>query len=106
MAATQSSTRSLTMRWSNRCAWASSRSAIASRRATSSGASDPRARKRSRNASVPGGNRKTRIAEEKIVPHYPGDPRAQAEALLAPEGLVGDDLGGDIVSLDLDDEGF
>jgi DNA-directed RNA polymerase subunit omega len=46
------------------------------------------------------------IAAEKIVPHYPGDPRAQAEALLAPETLATDDLGGDIVSLDLDDEGF
>ena len=49
------------------------------------------------------------IAAEKIVPHHPGDPRAQAEALLSPDALGGDnlasELGGDIVSLDLD-EGF
>ncbi len=46
------------------------------------------------------------IAVEKIVPHYPGDARAQAEALLGPDILQSDDLGGDIVPLDLDDEVF
>ncbi len=48
------------------------------------------------------------IAAEKIVPHYPGDPRAQAEALLSSDLLPGEDLSGDIVPLDLnlDDEGF
>ncbi|MGH8897305.1 MAG: DNA-directed RNA polymerase subunit omega [Egibacteraceae bacterium] len=38
------------------------------------------------------------IAAEKIIPHYPGDSRAQAEALLGAETVPGDDLGGDIIS--------
>ncbi len=42
------------------------------------------------------------IAAEKIVPHQPGDMRAQAETLLSPDLLQSDDLGGDIVPLDID----
>ncbi len=47
------------------------------------------------------------IAQEKIVPQYPGDAKAQAEALLGSDGDdVDDDGGGDaqVVALPSDDE--
>ena len=47
------------------------------------------------------------IAQEKIVPQYPGDAKAQAEALLGSDGDdVDDDRGGDaqVVALPSDDE--
>ena len=47
------------------------------------------------------------IAQEKIVPQYPGDAKAQAEALLGSDGDdVDDDGGGDaqVVSLGSDDD--
>lgn len=45
------------------------------------------------------------IAAEKIVPHYPGDARASAEAMLGADMLPGEDLGGDIISFGGDEEG-
>lgn len=46
------------------------------------------------------------IAAEKIVPHYPGDTRAQAEAMLGSEALPSDELGGDIISFGGEEEGL
>jgi DNA-directed RNA polymerase subunit omega len=46
------------------------------------------------------------IAAEKIVAHYPGDSRAQAETLLGADALPGDDLAGDIIAFGSEEEGL
>ncbi len=48
------------------------------------------------------------IAAEKIVPHYQGDPRAHAEAMLGADAdaemLPGENLGGDIIAFGGEEE--
>jgi len=46
------------------------------------------------------------IAAEKIVPHYPGDARTQAEALLGSDAPPGDNMDGDIISFGGGEEGL